>query len=241
MLIFWRLILGHFLADFTFQSNKMNDWKRSSRMGLIAHSLMHPICFIILTYPYLWDTWVEVGGFALNGAAAIILITVFHYLEDEWRVFTIKRFGTPDNTIYMLWDQFIHGVAIFLFSSALIAKTGIWIPEKWPIVITLGVISTHFSVVIMYFIEKDLYGSEFPGDFEKHVAIVERGLAFASLALIPNAILAFVVALASLFVVRLGFSFKKPSKRLSRFSWIWGSVLALLCALGARLLLSGGF
>ena len=55
--IFWRLMLGHFLADFTFQVNAIAAWKRTSHWGLLLHCLMHPLFYIVLTWPYLGETW----------------------------------------------------------------------------------------------------------------------------------------------------------------------------------------
>ena len=39
MAIFWRLILAHFLADFTFQTNAVASWKRQSVWGMAVHVL----------------------------------------------------------------------------------------------------------------------------------------------------------------------------------------------------------
>ena len=46
MVIFWRLLLGHLLADFTFQSNFINAWKRKSIWGMLGHCAMHPIAYV---------------------------------------------------------------------------------------------------------------------------------------------------------------------------------------------------
>ena len=39
--------------------------------------------------------------------------TAAHFLEDQWRVFTIFKYKTPDNTLYFVWDQIIHYAIIF--------------------------------------------------------------------------------------------------------------------------------
>ena len=114
MVIFWRLLFGHLLADFTMQTNFINRWKRKSVWGLMAHCLTHPILYLILTWPFLRDTWLTMGPLRLNGWWCILLVFVAHFIEDYWRVYTIFKYNTPDNTLYFFWDQIIHYAVIFM-------------------------------------------------------------------------------------------------------------------------------
>ena len=50
--IFWRLMFGHLLADFTFQTNFINRWKRTSFYGLLFHCLMHPFFMSLFILPF---------------------------------------------------------------------------------------------------------------------------------------------------------------------------------------------
>ena len=78
---------------------------------------------------------------------AFFLLFLGHWLEDVWRVHTIDRYKTPDNTLYFIWDQIIHYVAIFAVAPFLElsnpAKT--FFPEKWPIMGSLFVLVTSMT------------------------------------------------------------------------------------------------
>ncbi|MCK5583328.1 MAG: DUF3307 domain-containing protein, partial [Elusimicrobiales bacterium] len=43
MIIFWRLLLAHFLADFTLQFDIVNRLKRKGILGMIIHCGTHLI------------------------------------------------------------------------------------------------------------------------------------------------------------------------------------------------------
>jgi len=178
MFIFWRLILAHLLADFTFQSDFISNWKRRSIKGLLFHCATHFVISAVLTYPWLWSVWVDTGWFRLNGWMCIFILSIIHLLQDEWRTFTMRRFRTADSTVYFLWDQVIHAGFIFLFSPIYgifgIFKDGSFMPEKWIVLLCLAAAVTHALTVFIYFIEKDLYRAEFPRFDEKYLAMGER-------------------------------------------------------------------
>ncbi|MBI2070623.1 MAG: DUF3307 domain-containing protein [Elusimicrobia bacterium] len=239
MAIFWRLVFGHFLADFTLQTNFINEWKRTSNVGMIVHCLTHPVCYIILTYPYLFDVWITVAGVPIHGLLAISIITATHYLEDIWRVNTIKKYNTPDSTLYLIWDQVVHLSVIFIFFGT--SPDGAMeriVPEQWPVIGTLIVIATHFSVVLVYFLEKDFFNRDYPDVAEKYVAIGERLLAFLAAAFIGDLRLALAVVLAALLLPRItALSLKRPVGAPPNFSWAAGSLLAVAAGLAGRMIL----
>lgn len=188
MLIFWRLMLGHMLADFTLQSNFINAWKRRSHWGMLVHCGMHPAAYASLTWPYLGQGWISLPWLNLPGWACVLLIFFLHYAEDEWRVFTIFRYSAPDSALFFVWDQIIHCVSIFVFVPvSVFSDLGMQglIPEKWPVLGCLAVGVTHFCTVVIYFIEKDLYGSDFPEFSEKYLLMAAR-LALALCFLLPG-------------------------------------------------------
>src|ERR1700679_2768135 len=104
MLIFWRLVLAHFIADFTLQTNKVAQWKRVSRWGMVVHVLCHPLMYLLFCWNYLSWPWVHLHGLTLNGWTCVALIVLLHWIEDEARVWCIRH-GTPDDTAFLLWDQ----------------------------------------------------------------------------------------------------------------------------------------
>lgn len=206
MEIFWRLILGHLVADFTLQTNYIAAWKRRNLWGLLAHCAIHPIVYALLLWNYLGRVWVEAGPFRLTGCACVLLIFLAHLAEDQWRIWSVTAHNAPDNTVFYLWDQVIHYSIIFAFSpvidgtktalgflsfpavagvvsAAEASSFGLWQrfltvvqPEPWVFAAILLVAVTHFTTVTVYFIEKDLYGADFPETKEKYLGMAERAV-----------------------------------------------------------------
>ena len=181
MTIFWRLVLAHFIADFTFQTNKVATWKRESRVGMLVHSLTHPVVAYALLWPYLSMMWVQTNWIQLNGWVCVALLALFHFLEDEWRVWSIKETGSPDSTGFFLWDQVVHLTMILAFSPTLLNMKA----DPWVFPVLCLVLLAHFVSVLVFFIENDLWGnSKVLGD-KKYWYMGER-LIGASLFLLPG-------------------------------------------------------
>jgi len=232
MVIFWRLLLGHFLADFTFQTDFINRWKRASLWGMLVHCAAHPICYVSLTYPYLRDPWVRMGSLQVSGWACILIVFVTHFLEDQWRVFTIFKYRLPDNTLYFVWDQIIHYAIIFaVIPGALRGANYQLMPEMWPVLGCLFVLVTHATTVMIYFVEKDLHDKPFPGFQEKCATMAER-LVLALCFLVPGNFFP-LLALGWISLMHLA-----RSRRVLDLSWLSfyiGGVVAVVCGIAARL------
>lgn len=182
MNIFWRLVLAHFIADFTLQTNRIANWKRESRWGMFVHIITHPIVSIILTWPYLSWHWVDTRWLKLDGWVCVALIAMFHWLEDEWRVWSIQETGSPDSTGFFLWDQVVHLTMILAFSPTIpAAQTAPWV---FPLL--CGVLLAHFTSVLIFFMENDLWGKSLVLGSAKYRFIGER-LVGAALFLLPGA------------------------------------------------------
>lgn len=231
MLIFWRLMLGHLLADFTLQTDLINAWKRRSTWGMLVHCAMHPILYAALTFPYLNDYWVQTQWIDLKGWTCVFILFVLHFIEDEWRVFMIRKLQFTDNTLFFLWDQLVHYACIFiLFPIGLFDLSQGWIPEKWTVLACLFVMVTHYSTVVVYFIEKDLYGASFPDFDEKYMGMAGR-MVLALCFLLPGPWWLILSA------AWLGVVFYLRARQLIDFTWFSlyaGSFLGVLCGVGAR-------
>jgi len=181
MAVFWRLILAHFIADFTFQTNKVASWKRESRTGMLVHILTHPVVAYALVWPYLSMIWVDTRWIQLNGWVCVALITLFHWLEDEWRVWSIQETGSPDSTGFFLWDQVVHITMILALSPTLTLTT----VEPWVVPVLCAALLAHFVSVLVFFLENDLWGHSGVLGEKKYWFIGER-LIGASLFLLPG-------------------------------------------------------
>ena len=178
MVIFWRLVLSHLLADFTLQFDVVNRLKRKGMWGMLIHCLTHFVVSVALTWPYLGDTWVTVGGVGLTGWWALLLMFVIHYGVDELRVYSMKSWY-KDNTISFLVDQLLHLYVLFLISPVDVPAPGSMMGEKWVAIACMLVLVAHFTTVMIYFLEKDVFGKAFPHFDEKYFLIFERVVLWA--------------------------------------------------------------
>lgn len=264
MEIFWRLVLGHLIADFTLQTNYIAAWKRRNIWGLLVHCGTHPIVYSLLLWSYLGQVWLKVGPIELTGCTCIFLVFFTHFIEDEWRIWSVLKKGSPDNTIFYLWDQAIHYAVLFAFSPVIDGFTGkfgwfeypviqgvvsasvasgmgmierfftIVRSEVWvPVGILLAVV-THFTTVTIYFLEKDLFGLDFPSDQEKYISMAER-LVVTACFLLPGF---WWVTVLAVWLLR---TILYKTCHICNFTWIniiLGNVTAILCGLLIRCFLN---
>lgn len=263
MEIFWRLVLGHLIGDFTLQTNYIAAWKRRNIWGLLVHCGIHPIIYAILTWKYMNNVWMEVGPIELTGCTCIFLIFITHLIEDEWRIWSVLKKGAPDNTFFYLWDQVIHYAVLFAIAPVVDGATskfgilyyppiagildgtqtfgsGLWERfaniargEQWVFLGMLFVVATHFTTVTIYFIEKDFFGGNYPATDEKYISMAER-LVVMGCFLLPG------LWWISVVVVWLARAVFYKVRRVYDFSWtslLIGNVTAILCGLLARTIL----
>lgn len=174
MVIFWRFFLSHLLADFTLQFNFVNKLKRQGIYGMLLHCLTHLVVSVALLYKYLGDTWLNFGFVRINGWGAVALMLVVHFIIDELRVYSMKKLGFSDGTLSFLADQFLHVYVLFMLSPVAVLDRGFFLAEKWVGIICMFTLVTHVTTVLIYFIEKDLAGKDFPNFDEKYFLIFER-------------------------------------------------------------------
>jgi hypothetical protein len=223
MLIFWRLLFGHLLGDFTLQTNYIAQWKQKSLWGMLVHCGIHPVLYALLCRPFLDDIWVNTEAVRLNGWACIALLFILHFIEDEWRVFMISQRRIEDDTLFFLFDQAFHAVCLIALLPA-----GLWgrgdglFPEVWPLLGCLAVLATHGTTVLLFYVEKELFDGTYPEFDEKHFTIAER-FVFGTCFLLPG-VWGFVAPAAwgiLAYQARLALSLD--------YSW-FGFYIGLLCA-----------
>jgi len=219
-----RLVLAHFLADFTLQTNYIARWKRENVSGGIAHSLIFFACSIVLCYARLGQVWVTVGSLQVHGWIALAALSFLHFCEDEWRVWTIKRLGTPDSVWFFLWDQCIHLILVFVFAP-LGPGRGL---EKPVLLAILFILVTHFSTIFVYYVEKGVLGSADIETQEKYYSMAER-LVIALALLLPG-----WWALAVIGILVFKFFFSRKFWEVTRLNLAIGSALSVLFGLCAR-------
>ena len=174
MIIFWRLLLSHLLADFTLQFDFVNRLKRQHVWGMLLHCATHFVVSAVMVWPYLGQVWVKIGPLPLNGWWALALMFALHFAVDELRIFSMKRLGFKDGTVSFLSDQLLHFYVLFMLSPVVVPASSFMMSEKWTGIASMLVLVTHFTTVLIYFVEKDLIGKEFPHFDEKYFLIFER-------------------------------------------------------------------
>ncbi len=179
MVIFWRLLLSHLLADFTLQLDMVNRLKRKSVWGMALHCLTHLVTSVALTWPYLGDTWFVLAGAEVSGYGALTLMLAVHFIVDQLRVYSMTALGWKDGTLSFLTDQVLHVYVLFMISPIVVPEPGLLLGEKWAAIACMLVLITHFTTVLIYFLEKDLFGKPFPGFDEKYFLIFERVVIWA--------------------------------------------------------------
>jgi hypothetical protein len=224
--IFWRLLLGHLLADFTCQTNFVAAWKRRSARGLFFHVTTHPVMYLALLWPRMNEVWVTAGAWRLNGWTAVGIVYATHLLEDKWRIWSVMERGAPDNSVFYLWDQIIHIVILYAVSPASVPA----VQSRWPILGCLLVVVMHFATVSVYFLEKDLFGSEFPADAPKYAWMGLRFLVFAGFFL-PGGWWLLAPALA---VAQAPLAGRGPALALSRAGFWLGQVITVAAGAAGR-------
>lgn len=235
MIIFWRLLLSHLLADFTLQFNIVNRLKRKNVWGMLIHCLTHLVVSIALTWPYLSDIWISSGSLQINGWWALIIMFVVHFAVDELRIYSMKAWY-KDNTISFLMDQVVHIFVLFFISPVAISGSGLLMGEKWAAIGAMLVLVTHFTTVLIYFLEKDIFGKTFPGFDEKYFLIFERVVIWAFFFAAGHWWILFAVA----WVFQLFYVKRKRIMDLSSLN-VWVSVaMGILTGVCTRLVYYGG-
>jgi hypothetical protein len=179
MIIFWRLLLAHLLADFTFQFDVVNRMKRNNLWGMLLHCATHFVFSVLFAWNYLPQTWVRPFGLPVSGWWAVSLMFALHFIVDELRIYSMNTLGYRDGTVSFLADQALHFYVLFMISPVAVLDRNFLLAEKWTGIAAMLVLVTHFTTVLIYFIEKDLSGKKFPAFDEKYFQIFERVVLWA--------------------------------------------------------------
>ena len=164
MYFFWRLLLAHLLADFTFQTDRIAKWKREDISGVFFHVLIFLFFAVVINYQYLPQK---------NFAVALMVIAMLHVVEDKWRAYNIVKYNSPDDIVFFLWDQFVH----ILFIFVLVPEDPIGaITEKWVVLAIIFIAASNFSTILIYFVKKLFYSDACVITQEKYHGIIERVL-----------------------------------------------------------------
>ncbi|NLY37204.1 MAG: DUF3307 domain-containing protein [Tissierellia bacterium] len=105
------LLIGHFLGDFYFQTNKIAQSKEESLSKLIVHSLVY---FLSMTLGIL-------AIISLSLFKWVVLISLLHFLVDWSKSILIRKYPLKDKELTSLYllDQLIHILIIIIVAGAI--------------------------------------------------------------------------------------------------------------------------
>jgi hypothetical protein len=115
MVLLWRLLLAHVIADFPLQTDAVFAVKRDIKWGVFLHGTLFLLTALLLTGPYL-RTPAVIGG--------LIFLWLFHVAVDKTKLALADR-GLGDHLGYFLLDQALHIGAIVLICSFLNHHPGV--------------------------------------------------------------------------------------------------------------------
>jgi len=104
MVLFWRLVLAHFAADFALQTDAVFRVKKRFSWGVLLHGAIFALTSILAVIPYLKSLplW---GG--------LIFLWLFHIAVDKAKL-VLSSSRRRDHLGYFLFDQLLHLGAIGL-------------------------------------------------------------------------------------------------------------------------------
>ncbi|MBY7125966.1 DUF3307 domain-containing protein [Bacillus sp. 16GRE42] len=117
----FSLIFGHFLADYLFQTDKINKGKESSNKkekhkALFIHVVIHFITYVLIA--------VFIGQFSFVVFGAILLICIFHFFTDigkeEFKKYPNVNSSTWSSVFIYILDQILH-IIFIIFSLRILS------------------------------------------------------------------------------------------------------------------------
>ena len=152
-------------------------------------------------------------------------------MEDHFRIWCVHEKRMNDDVIFFLFDQFVHVGLIVIFTPSISAPC--LLPVVWLQLGTLFILNTHFTTIMVYYLEKTFLGNAVMQFKEKRLSIIER-MGIALCCLIPGL---WWIAVVGLWIVSQ-VSFKLAGKNgRSWINFITSYSVAVITGLLARLVL----
>lgn len=185
MIVFWRLFLAYYLADLVLYGKRFFEWHRRKKWQA---SLLHFTAFYALgcalSYNYLSLDWPFFGLWEMKGWLCLALFSVFHIATDEW-FYVSPRLKFHSTLTFLLHDA---ANLLFLFLCVpfdALAQTGRLAGEPWIVFLVGLTLSTKVVGALMFVLEKDLYGRDYPTPDEEYLLMLKRAIFFL-LMLLPG-------------------------------------------------------
>jgi len=226
MVLFWRLLLAHLIADFPLQTDAVFAVKKEKRWGVLLHSILFGLVAILLAKPFLGSGAVWSG---------LIVLWLLHTAIDKTKLILVSgRRG--DHLVYFLSDQVLHIAALALASSVLIRIPQVTAIAQGPAsdvhLFKLGaayVVSIWASPLLCFYCDgafspRKMGFKAYQPPHWRILGYVERGMFTAIVAL--GGALFFLIPIA--FLPRVSIWYFAGKRDFSRWELILGSAMAIL-------------
>lgn len=155
MFIFYKLVLGHLIADFFLQFEELYHLKLRSQLGHFVHVLIHFGVCLLLVFPYLDKPliWIFVGTIAL-----------IHFLQDGMKYSLQEKYPRSMFLIFFI-DQIIHILFLACILLFPISKLKVGFPDM--LVLNIFYLEEHWTRLAIVFLVTTLGGSYFLHNFRQ--------------------------------------------------------------------------
>lgn len=234
MVLFWRLLLAHLMADFPLQTGAVFAVKKKKRWGVLLHGTLFGLVAVLLVKPFLRSGAVW-GG--------LLILWLLHLIIDKAKLILIGR-GRKDHVVYFLLDQVVHIGLVGLISLALSHNShvasvaaGRAADIRLLKLATAYVVSIWASPLLCFYIQAAFSPQKMGFQIYqltpwRMLGYVERGMLTAIVA--SGGKLFFLFPLA--FLPRMGLSVFEGQRNYSPWELTLGSFIAIAAGLWARTL-----
>ncbi len=175
MIVFYRLLLAHMLADFVFHGNSIYDLKKHQGfLGYPIHGLIYFLCAFVCCMPFLNMVWWQFGAVKLNGFLCIFLLTLIHLAADKFNKadsMLVEGYNAP---MFVLW-QLAEFLALFLAAPPfVILEEPLLFNRSFTLIMLGALFSTYFLMVLFLLIRRDREGIAYPTFDEKYFNMFYR-------------------------------------------------------------------
>ena len=178
MIVFWRLFLAYYLADFALYGKRFysygtgHPWKAAAARGVLFFLLALVFC-----WQYLNMQWSFFGLAHIRGWAALFPITALYVFSDGW--FKLSGVHKYHNTLsFVLHDLFNLLVLFLAVPFRALYDTGSFFAETGVIFFVGLLFVTKVLGNFIFCVEKDLYGRDFPTMDEHWIMMLMRAIFF---------------------------------------------------------------
>ena len=178
MIVFWRLFLAYFLTDFISYFKPAEELRTQNR---VKRALLRGGTFLawtlVLCYGYLTMLWPFLEMVHLPGWVVIILFAFFYVFTERF-----FDFGGKMKHGYFL-SFFLKTLVnmLFLFLCVpfhVLYETGNFFAEPWIVFCAGLMIATWVSGWVIFTIEQDRYGRDYPTFDERWLLMMARAIFF---------------------------------------------------------------